>query len=47
MTAMEKVMFAAKINRKSSKNIGEIEKITFSLFLWEANFSSAKKRNCS
>lgn len=37
-------MFEASINLKSNENIEELEKITFSLFLWEANFSSAKKK---
>lgn len=37
-------MFEVSINLQSNENIEEIEQITFSLFLWEANFSSAKRK---
>ena len=39
-----KSMFKTNINMKKSETIEKIEKISFFLFLWEANFFSAKRQ---
>lgn len=44
MMTVGKSMFKTNINMKKSETIEKIEKISFFLFLWEANFFSAKRQ---